>query len=242
MFTGVCFRVIHRSHVYVLLLHAIYIRGSQLTLSQNIVLSEKPAITTTISSLPPTLLETLLGELSTLASVYHKPPGSFLGQGRFGADGLQRAAIEEQQALSRDMPIAAAAAAVAAGNDSAVNTTGAQQAQANAENLLDLDFSDPGPAAGQSGSNLPSGVQSPATGMQGQQGTMDDLMGIFGSNDGPPMAANGGMGGLGGVDQMGGQDDLMNGFAGLDMSGGGGQQQPAQPEQKKNNEDILGLF
>jgi vesicle coat complex subunit len=62
--------------------------------TKNIVLSEKPPIVTTIHSLPPALLEQLLAELSTLASVYHKPPEQFVGQGRFGADAVQRAAIE----------------------------------------------------------------------------------------------------------------------------------------------------
>lgn len=62
--------------------------------TKNIVLSEKPPIVTTISSLPPTLLEQLLQELSTLSSVYHKPPEQFVGQGGFGADAVQRAAIE----------------------------------------------------------------------------------------------------------------------------------------------------
>jgi AP-1 complex subunit beta-1 len=58
------------------------------------VLSDKPAITSTIQSLPPQLLEQLLTELSSLASVYHKPPEAFLGQGRFGAEAMQKAAIE----------------------------------------------------------------------------------------------------------------------------------------------------
>lgn len=62
--------------------------------TKNIVLSDKPPIVTTIQSLPPNLLDQLLGELSTLASVYHKPPEQFVGQGRFGADAVQRAAIE----------------------------------------------------------------------------------------------------------------------------------------------------
>ena len=44
--------------------------------------------------MPSQLLEQLLAELSTLASVYHKPPEAFLGQGRFGAEAMQRAAIE----------------------------------------------------------------------------------------------------------------------------------------------------
>ena len=62
--------------------------------AKNVVLSEKPPIVTTIGSLPSNLLEQLLTELSTLASVYHKPPEQFVGQGKFGADAVQKAAIE----------------------------------------------------------------------------------------------------------------------------------------------------
>jgi hypothetical protein len=61
---------------------------------QSIVLSDKPPITSTIQSLPAGLLEELLGEISTLASVYHKPAATFVGQGRFGADAVQKRAIE----------------------------------------------------------------------------------------------------------------------------------------------------
>lgn len=62
--------------------------------AKNVVLSQKPPITTTIHSLPSALLDQLLEEMSTLASVYHKAPEQFVGQGRFGADAVQRAAIE----------------------------------------------------------------------------------------------------------------------------------------------------
>lgn len=77
-----------RAYVYWRLL------SSNPQIAQNIILSERPPITTTIQSLPPALLERLLSELSTLASVYHKPPESFIGQGRYGADAVQKAAIE----------------------------------------------------------------------------------------------------------------------------------------------------
>ena len=80
---------------------------------KNIILSEKPPITTTIESLPPIVLDKLLTELSTLASVYHKPPEQFVGQGRFGADEVQKAAIEEQIRNAQENPLAAAAAAAA---------------------------------------------------------------------------------------------------------------------------------
>ena len=77
-----------RAYVYWRLL------SSSPQVAQSVVLSDKPSITTTIQSLPPALLDQLLGELSTLASVYHKPPETFIGHGRYGADAVQKAAIE----------------------------------------------------------------------------------------------------------------------------------------------------
>jgi hypothetical protein len=58
---------------------------------------------------------------------------------------------------------------------------------------------------------------------------MDDLMGIFG-NDSSGAAAL----------PPGASADMMNGFGGLDL--GGSSAQPPVASQKKNNEDILGLF
>lgn len=77
-----------RAYVYWRLL------SSDPQVAKNIVLSDKPPITTTIKSLPPVLLDQLLSEISTLASVYHKPPETFIGQGKYGADAVQKAAIE----------------------------------------------------------------------------------------------------------------------------------------------------
>jgi hypothetical protein len=83
-----------RAYVYWRLL------SSDPQITKNIVLSEKPPITSTIQSLPPALLEQLITELSTLASVYQKPPEAFLGQGRFGAEAMQKAAIEYVHCLT----------------------------------------------------------------------------------------------------------------------------------------------
>ena len=77
-----------RAYVYWRLL------SSSPQIAQSVVLSHKPPITTTIESLPPALLDQLLTELSTLASVYHKPPETFIGQGKYGADAVQKAALE----------------------------------------------------------------------------------------------------------------------------------------------------
>ena len=38
----------------------------------------------------PALLEELLGEIGSLASVYHKPAETFIGHGRVGADSLRK--------------------------------------------------------------------------------------------------------------------------------------------------------
>lgn len=201
-------------------------------LLQSIILSQKPAITTTMTSLPPALLEQLLSELSTLASVYHKPPESFVGKGRFGADEIQRAAIQEQRQNAAENPIAAS---VAGGQNGA-------PAQSNIENLLDIDFDGAAPASQEqnSASATPERVASPASGA-GQSGGIADMMGLF---DAPPPAPA-----QSSVAGPGNPNDLMNGFAGLDLSGSS-QPPPASAqlghgtqEQKQNpNDDLLGLF
>ncbi|KAI9658118.1 MAG: beta-adaptin [Trizodia sp. TS-e1964] len=218
-----------RAYVYWRLL------SSDPQITKNIVLSEKPPITTTIPSLPPALLEQLLTELSTLASVYHKPPETFVGQGRFGADAVQAAAIEEQMQNARDNPIAAAAAVV---GDSGSTRN-------NAENLLDIDFDGAAPASVQ---NAPSAGSS---GLEGLAGTplrvaspetttsraganhIDDLLGVFDSASHPQTEDSYGK-------------DIMNGFAGLDINNNTHPpppgQQLSQGGAKGTNEDILGLF
>lgn len=220
--------------------------GGLLTRSQNIVLSQRPQITTTITSLPAPLLESLLPNLSTLASVYHKPPSAFLGHGRSSANALQQAAIEEAAQNARENPIAAAAAAAVAGQ-------AAGAVQNNAENLLDIDFDGAAPASlqktpfgGASGleglAGTPQRVASPGVTSPTTAGSgMEDLMGIFGSSNGPNANGTGPLNGSGG-------DNLLNGFASLAMNAG----QPPPPQTqldgggggggKKTNEDLLGMF
>lgn len=229
-----------RAYVYWRLL------SSNSQIAQNVVLSDKPPITTTIQSLPSALLERLLTELSTLASVYHKPPESFIGQGRYGADAVQKAAIEEQMQNARENPLAAAAAAAA--------VTGAPPPQANAENLLDIDFDGAAPASAQ---------KSPVSGMSGLEGlagtpqriaspavadgtsipanTMNDLMGLSNGMNGS-MQHNNIANGFDTTSQ-----DILGGFAAMDM--GAANQPPPAGQQladvnsgKKTDDDLLGLF
>lgn len=218
--------------------------------AKNVVLSEKPPIKTTIQSLPPALLDQLIGELSTLASVYHKPPEQFVGQGRFGADAVQKAAIEEQLQNARENPLAAAAAAAAVSGQAPP-----PQAQNNVENLLDIDFDGAAPASaqqeppsGMSGleglAGTPVRVESPTVGAPPKSNNLDDLLGIFG-NGGDNAGATSSTSGGGGA----GMTDLMNGFAGLDLSGNNSNTSTAAPpasgggnQPKKTNEDIMSLF
>lgn len=61
---------------------------------QAVVLAHRPPISIPRTTVPPALLEELLGEISTLASVYHKPAETFIGHGRIGADSVQRKGSE----------------------------------------------------------------------------------------------------------------------------------------------------
>ncbi|KAF2271367.1 Adaptor protein complex beta subunit [Westerdykella ornata] len=222
-----------RAYVYWRLL------SSDPQVAKSVILADKPPITSTIQSLPPALLDQLLTELSTLASVYHKPPEAFLGQGRFGAEAMQKAAIEEQQQNARENPIAAAAAAAV--------VSGQVPPQSNIENLLDIDFDGSAPAS------LQKQPQSGESGLEGLAGTpqraaspsshvapvstMDDLLGLGGFGD---------TGAAGSSAATMSNDDIMNGFAGLNL-GGTSQPPPAsqqlghQPAQKSNQE-LLDLF
>ncbi len=187
-----------------------------------------------MTSLAPALLEQLLGELSTLASVYHKPPSTFVGHGRYGADAIQHAAIQEQRQNAVDNPIAAAAMTTGA-----ASSNGAAAVANNAENLLDIDFDGAAPSAGLEGSlSLGTSPVIGGTGAAAKPGSaMGDMLSLFDSN--------GAMGPGGGLTQ--GQEDLMGGFGGLDLGGGsGGASASASGSgnqgQKKTNEDLLGMF
>lgn len=236
-----------RAYVYWRLL------SGDLDVAKNIVLTQKPTISTTMTSLPPTLLEQLLSELSTLASVYHKPPESFVGKGRFGADEIQRAAIQEQRQNAAENPIAAS---VARANGQAANGTSGGQQQNNVENLLDIDFDGAAPASQEqnSASNTPSRTASPAVGTP--SGGMADMMSMF---DAPPPQSSGTPAQAPQQSSSNGMNDLMGGFDGLNFGSGsqqsgeplpaamqlqnaqGGAQPPAQG-QKKDSDDLLGLF
>lgn len=193
-----------------------------------------------MTSLPPALLEQLLMELSTLASVYHKPPESFVGKGRFGADEIQRAAIQEQRQNAAENPIAASVA----------TANGTSGSQSNIENLLDIDFDGAAPASQEHGgaAQTPDRVASPAG--NAASGGMADMMSMF---DAPPASSAAAPAAAGGS----GMNDLMNGFEGMNFgapasdplppamqlhNAQGGQSQPQQQQQQGASDDLLGLL
>lgn len=114
--------------------------------------------------------------------------------------------------------------------------------QSNIENLLDIDFDGSAPASlqkqpvsGESGleglAGTPQRVASPATGGGAPASTMDDLLGLFGDGGGGGAPAG---------------NDMMNGFASMDLSGSS---QPPPPQQQqggqaapKSNQELLDLF
>lgn len=166
-----------------------------------------------------------------------------MGKGRFGADELQRAAIQEQRQNAADNPIAAAMATSSASG----------QQQNNAENLLDIDFDGSAPASQEGGD-----------GSGGGGSGMADMMGLFdapapsqaGTASAPVPAATPVPAAAAASSSSGGaMDDLLNGFGGLQFGGSASEPAPAgaqlhgtqaqgqaQPAQKKDSEDLLGLF
>jgi AP-1 complex subunit beta-1 len=132
-------------------------------IARDVILADKPPITSTIQNLPQGLLEQLLAELSTLASVYHKPPSAFMEARRGKGLGiLMKRAIEEQRENAAE---------------NAISATTAQKS--NIENLLDIDFDGAAPAsaapAGGLGDLMGSPeVQSPV----GAGGNLDDLLSL----------------------------------------------------------------
>jgi hypothetical protein len=207
------------------------------------VLSEKPPINANQQVLSQRLLDELVSDLGSLASVYHKPKDSFVGKGRFGADAVQRRAIEydlpssvtnirEQIQNAQENPIQA-------------------QSKSNIENLLDLDMggateettssptapnktvsnilddlgglsldkasAPPAPEASPPPNRF---IGSPAPAAAAPTNNMNDLLGIFGGS-GQSTAAFGG-------ENVWGDIPAQNG--------------PPAAKSKSTNEDILGLF
>jgi len=214
--------------------------------AKSVVLANRPPISLPQLSVPPAVLEELMQEFSTLASVYHKPSKTFIGSGRLGAAELGEGDLSARKALQH----------IAAGQQ--------------AENLLDFEDSD---STSLNSSNAPVGLAATAdlahTAAAASliSGTstnpLDDLVSIFGnagfSGPGPtsnlgsgmtsPVTGLGGMNGLGGLsfasptpsNQM--QSPSVFGMTSPTSVNGGTPTLSALAKQSQQpQEDLLGLF
>ncbi len=83
--------------------------------ARSVVLAEKPVIAQDTSSMDPKLLQTLLGNLSTLSSVYHLPPSVRLHLARLYAclyPGSSWASLNFRKSLPSVLPSSRADTAV----------------------------------------------------------------------------------------------------------------------------------
>jgi vesicle coat complex subunit len=127
-----------------------------------VVLAHRPPISIPRTTVSPALLEELLGEISSLASVYHKPAQTFVGHGRVGADSVQRKGSEISDAQK------------------ALQTVVAGQ---QAENLLDFgdDSAQDGQPSGLAATQILPSTPAAANFLSGTSANpLDDLVSIFG--------------------------------------------------------------
>lgn len=205
--------------------------SSDTAVAKDVVLAEKPPIETTINQLPASVLAELLGELSTLASVYHKPAASFMGSGRFGSDAVQLRALEEQRQLAKE---------------DAVSAPGG----ANAETLLDLEFdggTDNTSPAGTSQASPSASLgdlsdifaaaapSAPSGNGTAKPAGNQDIMSLFGATSNQPAPAPA-------QAAPAPSNDPLAAFDGLNL--GSSAPAPAQPQAngKKPDDDLIGLF
>ncbi|KAI8975200.1 adaptin N terminal region-domain-containing protein [Mycotypha africana] len=99
-----------------------------------VILSEKPPIRGESNELSPALLDNLISEIGTLASVYHKPADTFLAGKRYGADNVTKTVNRHHQLDEED-------------DEEGISAPTAKIKEAIKNNdigdLLDLDWSEP---------------------------------------------------------------------------------------------------
>ncbi|KAF9929526.1 beta-adaptin [Mortierella alpina] len=209
-----------------------------------VVLSEKPPISVESGSskISPGLMDELINNISTLASVYHKPPTAFMGKKAFSADAVRKAAVEdakdEEQITGEDSTVAAAAGSAAPKNAMA--------------DLLDLDFGSSEPVY----TSPPVSSSKPASSGPNYSADLFDM-----SSD---MSSGGVFGGMAGMStanvsqqqqqqSFGVMSPTNNSHQFGDLAGLGGFGQPAQQQQQQHQKpaassqsstvnDLMDLF
>ncbi|TFK47116.1 Adaptor protein complex beta subunit [Heliocybe sulcata] len=195
--------------------------------AKGVVLAQRPPISLSRTTVSPALLDELLSEIGTLASVYHKPAETFIGRGRVGADSVQR---KGQDLVDDRSDTQKALQTVAAGQQS--------------ENLLDFDdvpASDSQPSGLAATTIIP---QTPAAAnlLAGTSANpLDDLVSIFGGGGGmtdTPSAPQNPLGGL----SFGGDNGFGSPITSAPPSQLGASSVASPIQTQKPQDDLLGLF
>ncbi|PVG00662.1 putative adapter-related protein complex 1 beta 1 subunit [Serendipita vermifera] len=197
-----------------------------------VVMAHRPPISLPRTTVSQTVLEELLGEIGSLASVYHKPAETFVGKGRMGAESLRKNILDQDEEQARR----AAIQKVAAGQQ--------------AENLLDFDDAPAVEGVAPSGiaaavANTP-GVNKVLT----SSNPLDDLVSIFGAGGsggggfGDPSTSSAAGGGLGGLATLSSpvNTNPPPAFGGMDVFGATPQPSTSKPAATSQQDDLLGLF
>ncbi|KAG8944029.1 beta-adaptin [Tulasnella sp. 424] len=136
-----------------------------------VVLAMRPPISLPRTTVSAAVLEELLGEIGSLASVYHKPAETFIGRGRIGAEAMQKRPLDADDDASRQKALQT----VVAGQQS--------------ENLLDFG-DDPATDAPTGLAATTNTLAATTTTTTTLSNPLDDLVSIFGSaNLGGPTGA-----------------------------------------------------
>ncbi|CAO3583435.1 unnamed protein product [Absidia cylindrospora] len=126
-----------------------------------IVLSEKPEIDEKLQDVPSSLLDELISQIGTLASVYYKPSETFVHGQKYGADNVNKATSSRHLTTRNEVDE----------DDMTAPPPKIQAALKNNDigNLLDLDWDEP---------PTTSSPQSASAGNPGSNQTMDDLLSL----------------------------------------------------------------
>jgi AP-1 complex subunit beta-1 len=183
--------------------------------------------------------------MSSLASVYHKPPGTFIGLGRIGADSMQKR--EEYVFMhSTLLGVSRLLSSMSEDQFSAQKAFQTVAAGQQAENLLDFDDVPSDQPSGLAATEISTAIPAAANLMAGTSSNpLDDLVSIFGhlgTTQPTPTAVSP-------TNVFGSSPPLQhqpqqNAFAGLGL---GGVASPPQvtsppPQQGQKEDDLLGLF
>ncbi|KAH7334069.1 Adaptor protein complex beta subunit [Rhizoctonia solani] len=192
---------------------------------KSVILAMRPPIELPRTAIPVPVLEELIRDLSSLASVYHKPAETFIGSGRIGASGAKGLGADLEEDVERALQT------VAAGR--------------KAENLLDFDEPVSG-GTGQTNSLANLNLTTSPAAILTSSNPLADLADIFGSDS---MSLGGSTAAVmspttTGSPNVGGTMSPISVSGGFGSLGALGAQQQPPPQQKPQqaSDDLLGLF